>query len=145
MTTTGRATAMFLTLALLPVLAGCFEHTTTVGAGAPHAPAVYDHWEHFWLGGLIGHTRVDVARTCPSGDATIESEQTFLNGLVSALTGGIYTPVSLRIRCADGRRTDLGLTSEEVERIVRDERFLDWVAAELPERAEEVARAQLQQ
>ena len=129
--------------ALLPlVLAGCFEHTFTVGAGAPTAPVVYDHWEHFWLDGLIGHTEMDIREMCPSGHATIEGNQTFLNGFVTALTVGIYSPTTIKIRCETGRRADFELSGEDVQSIVLDERFLDAVEATVPERLEEVRAAQ---
>ena len=127
--------------ALLP-LAACYEHTIAVGGGAPHAPVVYDHWQNFWLGGLIGHTKVDVEDVCPSGRATIEARQTFLNGLVTALTSGIYSPTTLKVRCAGGRRAELDLDGADVAAIVAEPQFLLWVGAELPERFDEVAAAQ---
>ncbi|GMV07906.1 MAG: hypothetical protein AMXMBFR53_41810 [Gemmatimonadota bacterium] len=132
---------VLLTVAGILATAGCYEHTIAVGGGAPQAPVVYDHWENFWLGGLVGHVRVDVERMCPSGRATIEAKQTFLNGLVSALTSGIYTPTTLKVRCDNGRRASLELSPGDVATIVADEGFTAWVAAELPERSAEVAEA----
>ena len=123
-------------------LTACFEHTVEVGAGAPDGRLVYDHWEHFWIGGLIGETRVDIEEMCPSGDATIEAYQSFLNGLVAGLTGGIYTPTTLKVRCRDGRRVDLELEEDDIQRIVLDERFLEAVRAEMPGRLDEVMAAQ---
>ncbi|MDP2957247.1 MAG: Bor family protein [Longimicrobiales bacterium] len=140
--TMNRSGAAVVSLAALLFAAGCFRHTIDVGGGAPAGPVVYDRWEHFWLGGLVGHTRVDVERICPSGQATIEARQSFLNGLVSGLTSGIYTPMTLKVRCRDGRRAALELSSEDVARIVADEEFAAWVAAELPERLAEVTEAQ---
>ena len=131
-----------MSAALLLVLTGCYEHTFTVGAGAPRGPVVYDHWENFWLGGLIGHQRYDIHEICPSGNATIEGYQSFLNGFVTGLTAGIYTPTTVKIRCQTGRRSDIELSSEDVQRIVLDERFLEAVEAAMPERLEEVRAAQ---
>lgn len=131
-----------LAVALLLGTGACYEHTVTVRGGAPHGPVVYDHWENHWLAGLIGHTRVDVEELCPSGRATIVAKQTFLNGLVAALTSGIYTPTTLRVRCAGGRRADVNLDEEDVAGIVTDPEFVEWVGAEMPERREEVATAQ---
>ena len=138
---TGTGMMVAALLAMLP-LAGCYEHTVTVGGGAPHGPVVYDHWENFWLAGLIGHKKVDVEALCGSRPATIEAKQTFLNGLVGALTSGIYTPTTVKVRCADGRSSRLDLDEEDVARIVADPGFVLWVSAELPERAAEVAEAQ---
>ena len=80
-------------LLLFVPLAGCFQHTYTVGAGAPTEPVAYSQWRHHWIAGLIspGH-EMDVQEVCPSGNATIHQEQTFLNGLVAVLTTGIYVP-----------------------------------------------------
>ena len=58
--TLGRGT-MLVCVALMLPLGACYEHTFTVGAGAPYAPVVEDDWQNFWLGGLIGHYRLDVA------------------------------------------------------------------------------------
>ena len=128
-------------VALLP-LAACYEHTIEVGGGAsPRAPLVYDHWQNYWLGGLIGHTKVDLEKVCPSGRATIEVRQTFLNGLVSGLTSGIYTPTTMKVRCQDGRRADVELDEADVAAIVAEPDFLLWVGAEMPERLEEVTSA----
>jgi hypothetical protein len=123
-----------LGLALLLTSTACYEHTIEVGAGAPYAPVVYDHWENFWIGGLIGHVEIAVEEMCPSGDATIEARQTFLNGLVSALTGGIYTPTTLKVRCRRGGRADIELSADDIKLIVADERFLEWVREEIPDR-----------
>lgn len=139
--TMGRRWVRAPLLVLLLPLAACFEHTVSTGVGAPNAPVVRDTWEHFWLGGLIGHTRIDIEDVCPSGDATIEARQGFLNGLVAGLTGGIYTPTTLKVRCRDGRRSEFDLSAQEAERIATDERFLEWVAVDLPERYAEVRDA----
>ena len=137
-----RSGAAVVSLTALLFATGCFRHTIDVGGGAPRSPVIYDRWEHFWLAGLVGHTRVDLERMCPSGQATVEARQSFLNGLVAGLTSGIYTPMTLRVRCRDGRRSALQLSSEDVARIVADEEFAAWVAAELPERLPEVTQAQ---
>jgi len=129
-------------IALLLAVGACYEHTVTVGGGAPRGPVVYEEWQNFWLKGLIGHTRLDIERLCPSGRATIVAEQTFLNGLVTGLTAGIYTPTKLTVRCADGRRADVDLTEEDIGRIVADPGFREWVARTMPERLDEVVAAQ---
>ena len=129
-------------VALLP-LAACYEHTISVGGGAPQAPLVFDHWQNFWLGGLIGHTKVDLEEVCPSGRATIEARQTFLNGLVTALTSGIYSPTTVKVRCQRGRRADLELDEADVAAMVAQPEFLLWVGVDMPELSDEVAAAQV--
>lgn len=120
---------------------GCFRHRVDVGGGARHGPVVYDHWENFWLAGLIGHVRVDVERLCPSGQATIEARQSFLNALVAGVTSGLYTPTTVRVRCRDGRRAALELSAADVRAVVRDDSFRALLAEEMPERLADVEAA----
>jgi len=131
---------MALTLAL--VLGACYEHTYTTGTGAPNGAVVYDEWRHHWLGGLISPKQeLELRDVCPSGNATIHQEVTFLNGLIAGLTVGIYEPSTVEVRCADGRRSDLEFSSEDVEGMVLDPAFLEWVEATLPDRLEDVRSA----
>lgn len=125
--------AVSLSLTSLSVL-GCYRHTLTVGAGAPNGKLAYNHWENFWIIGIVGHTKVNVLDVCPSGNATIEAKQTFLNGLVSALTTGIYTPTTLRLRCNDGRTASVPLSRDEVRSIVGDRELAEWLVANVGER-----------
>ena len=135
-------TATIGAMCLLLAAAGCYEHTYTVGAGAPNAPVAYDKWHQHWIGGLISPDQeVRVREVCASGDATIHQELTFLNGLVSALTGGIFTPMTVKVRCRNGRRTSVDLSADDVARIVADPGFLDRVNTLLPDRLSEVQQA----
>ena len=130
--------------ALVVVLAGCYEHTYVVGAGAPRGRVVYDEWHDHWLGGLIDPGKeLELRRLCPSGNATIHEEVTFLNGLVGALTGEIYAPTTVTVRCRRGRRAQMELSAEEVRQIVTSPEFLEWVAAVAPMLLEDAAEAQL--
>ena len=124
-------------LGLMIITTGCFEHTYTVGQGAPAGPVVYEEWNNSWLGGLIGEKNLDVTELCPSGNAPIHDEQTFLNGLVGALTGGIYTPTTVTIRCDSGRLAEVGLSESEVIAIVRSPAFLERVQMVMPGRLQE--------
>lgn len=119
------------------ILTGCLEHTYHVGRGAPRGPVVYEEWHHHWLGGLIGERTLDIREICPSGNATIHDEQSFLNGLVSALTSGIYMPTTVKIRCAGARRRgdieELQLDEGTVMSILEAPVFLDRVNELLPD------------
>jgi hypothetical protein len=104
---------------------------------------MHDEWRHHWLWGLISPDKELALRdVCASGDATIETEMTFLNGLVSALTSGIYSPTTVKVRCV-GATATLELDDADVARIVADPRFLSWVAEEAPDRLAEARVAQL--
>ena len=129
-------------LVVLLTSVACYEHTYTVGAGAPSGPVVYDVWRHHWLGGLIDPDQeVEINEMCPSGDATVHEEWTFLNGLVTALTGAIYSPTTVTVRCRRGGRAELRLSSEDVKRIASSDAFLERVGVALPNRADDVREA----
>ncbi len=129
---------MLAALGLVIVVSGCFEHTYTVGAGAPAGPVVYGEWQNHWLGGLIGERTQEVSEVCPSGNATIHDEQTFLNGLVAVLTSGIYTPTKVTIRCSTGQSAQLQLSRKEIVSIVTAPAFRDRLETVLPGRLREV-------
>jgi hypothetical protein len=137
-----RLVALVVILPLLVVAAGCFTHTVRIGGGASDEPVAYDQWEHFWILGLVGHKEVDVQQICPGGRATLVARQSFLNGLVSVLTSGIYTPTQLTIRCPGVQAATIELEADDVQRIVADPRFQEWVATDLPQKAAAVATAQ---
>ena len=139
-----KAIAPTLLLALCLPLAGCFQHTFTVGAGAPDGELVYKAWHHHWVFGLIQpeyQEDVLVSELCPSGNATILKETTFLNGLIDVLIGIIYSPTTVTITCDDGTQESIELDAEEVAEIVNDPLFLEIVAKQAPERVAEVQAA----
>ena len=90
----------WLSLALCVGLStGCFHQVVQTGS-APGTAKV-EHWfVSTWLWGLVPAKEIDVRRECPAGVATIMSETSFVNGLISVLTVGIYTPQHVRVTCA---------------------------------------------
>ena len=129
---------MMVAMGLIVVVTGCFEHTYTLGAGAPASPVVYGEWQSHWLGGLIGHRTHELGELCPSGNATIHDEQTFLNGLVFVLTSGIYAPTTVTIRCSTGQSAQLQLSRKEIASIVTAPAFRERLETVLPGRLREV-------
>ena len=128
---------------MLP-LAGCFQHTFTVGTGAPEGELVYKAWHHHWLFGLIRpeyQEDVLVTKLCPSGNATIHKETTFLNGLIDVLIGIIYSPSTVTITCDDGSQESIELSSDEVTEIVNDPLFMEVVEKMAPQRLAQVQAA----
>jgi Bor protein len=90
-----------LALSLL-VLSGCY--TTTLTRGASTAPAQFEYdekWHHGFVAGIAEVSGpYNLARICPRGWAEIKTETSFLNGLVEAVTSGIYAPQTITVRCA---------------------------------------------
>jgi hypothetical protein len=71
----------FLVLALL--LAGCYHQV--VRTGAPPGNVVIERpWTATYLFGLVPATAINTAAQCPNGVAVVETQQTFVNGLVGA-------------------------------------------------------------
>jgi len=73
----------------------------------------------------------------PSGNATIHDEYSFLNGLVGALTAGIYTPSTVKVRCRTGASGDFDLSGDQVSEILTSPGFLQRVERFMPARLEE--------
>lgn len=85
----------------LSLTTACYHQVVQTGA-TPGARVVEHPWTATYLFGLVPAAEISTVAECPSGVAVIETQQTFLNGLVGALTLGIYTPQTVRITCAAG-------------------------------------------
>ncbi len=87
--------------ALVMGLSGCYH--VTVITGAPAATSTIDkQWQNSFVLGLVPPPELDSKATCGQGVAKVETERSFLNGLVGALTWNIYTPMHATITCASG-------------------------------------------
>ncbi len=86
--------------ALLLTASGCFHlHYVT---GEPPAPApTSEKWHNGFVWGLVEGDASDVGAACSSGRyARVDSTETFVNGLVHAITFSIYTPETVTITCS---------------------------------------------
>ncbi len=90
-----------LLLALVVTATGCFH--TRVETGLTPGSQVYENsFAPSFVYGLVPPPPVDGAAECPSGVAIVESEISFLNGLVAALTFSLFTPMTIKVTCAAG-------------------------------------------
>lgn len=87
-----------LALALSLTLSGCFHATVTTGTPAPQAAPESRTFASSWLWGLVPPATINP--TCPRGLARVETQVSVPNRLVSWLTAGIYTPMSIVVTCA---------------------------------------------
>jgi hypothetical protein len=94
-------TTRFCVAALAFLLAGCYHATVETGR-TPSTVTVEDQWADSWVYGLVPPSTINVAQGCPSGVARVETQLSFLNQLVGILTLGIYTPMWVRVTCAQG-------------------------------------------
>ncbi len=87
--------------ALAVLSAGCYH--VTVVTGAPAAQQTIDkQWQNSFVIGLVPPAELAAKPTCAQGVAKVETERSFLNGLVGAITYNIYTPIHVTVTCASG-------------------------------------------
>jgi hypothetical protein len=89
-------------LLVLLSIAGC--STVTIkpeGSNKLSSQPTYEESKSFYFFGLSGEHRIDVAKVC--GDkkvAQMQTQQTFVDGLLGVVTLGIYAPHSVKIWCS---------------------------------------------
>lgn len=93
----------FATVCLLA--AGCYTTRIVSGVPAQHvAPMAQEAWHHSVIAGLAEVSPpIDLEGLCPRGSwAEVKEELTFVNGLVGAATGSVYTPRTYTVTCGGG-------------------------------------------
>ncbi len=93
-------------LVLFAAVGACF-HTTIDTGLEPSQRTIHEPWANSWIVGLVPPSTIETAEKCPSGVSKVETQQSFLNGLVGILTLGIYTPMEIKVTCAAGGGDDL--------------------------------------
>lgn len=86
----------------LGALCGC--HATfrdpSVPAGKRHSK-----WSKFYLGGLVGHERIDIRDYCPSGRVhEVETAEDASTLVLTVVTVGIYAPRRVYITCGPEKK-----------------------------------------
>ena len=94
--------------ALLLLSAGCY-HASIESGMKPGNNKIEEEWASGWAWGLVGPQPIEAQSKCTSGLSKVETEHSFLNGMVGAVTLGIYTPMHLTVTCAAGPTADLPL------------------------------------
>lgn len=96
---------IFTPIALMAVLlSGCYHAKITTGLPAS-AETIDIPWAHSFIAGLVPPNTVDATSKCTNGVAMVETQMSFMNGLASALTSGLYTPLHITVTCASASRT----------------------------------------
>ena len=88
-------------LTMMFVLSSCFHAKVTTGE-RPSSTVIDKPWAHGFIFGLVPPDEVAVASQCPNGVAIVETQISFLNGLVSMITFNLYTPMQITVTCAAG-------------------------------------------
>lgn len=83
---------MAVAFAASMLLTSCYSYTSVVGKGA-QGNTKKTEWNHYVIGGLAP-VGVSDSKQMAGGaeDYTVHTRQSFVNGLISGLTLGIYTP-----------------------------------------------------
>jgi hypothetical protein len=84
-------------VSVVPLMA-CYHMTIETGL-APTATTISKPWANSFIYGLVPPETVETQAKCLNGVAKVETQQSFLNGLVSGLTLGIYTPWTITVTC----------------------------------------------
>ena len=87
--------------ALLLLSAGCY-HASIESGMKPGNDKIEKEWASGWAWGIVGPDPIEAQSKCASGVSKVETEHSFLNGLVQFVTLGIYTPMHLTVTCAGG-------------------------------------------
>ena len=93
---------MFSRLAKLTpflLVVACYHATVETGL-TPSAEVIDKSFASSWIYGLVPPSTVSTASQCHSGVARVETQLSFVNGLVGLLTLGIYTPMAIKVTCA---------------------------------------------
>jgi hypothetical protein len=81
------------------ILGGCYHATIDTGL-QPSGQKIEKKWAHGFVYGLVPPETIETASRCPNGVAKVETRLSFLNQLASALTWGLYTPMTIEVNCA---------------------------------------------
>ena len=89
---------MIAVISLLSILlTSCYSYTTVVGSGAQSNQQT-EKWNHYFIYGLApGDVSIPKDLAGGSVNYTVNTKQTFVNGLLAGITFGIYTPTTTTI------------------------------------------------
>ena len=99
-------TILFALAFCMMALSGCY--TATIETNLPPSNmTIQQNWATGWIFGLVPPKTVEIAAQCPHGAAKIMTQLSFANQLISVLTLGIYTPMTIHVTCAEASETSL--------------------------------------
>lgn len=81
-------------------LAACSTQTFNMGRTGSSMPKT-DNMQSFFVYGIGQEQTINAAEVCGGASkvAKVQTQMTFLNGLLGAITFGIYTPRQARVFC----------------------------------------------
>ncbi len=86
-----------LIIGLSITLTSCYTYTSVVGKGAQGSKTVSEK-NHYLIDGLVALGTSDSKKMAGgANDYTVTVSHTFIDGLIAAITGGIYTPTTTTV------------------------------------------------
>ena len=87
-------------LVVASLITGCSAQTFSINGANGEIPTSQTS-QHFFIAGIGQEKITNAAQVCGGVDKIIkvESQQTFLNGLLGLITFGIYTPRDAKVYC----------------------------------------------
>jgi hypothetical protein len=91
---------LFLALSVASLISSCATQTFHVRGGAT-SMADKDTMQAFFVNGIGQEQEINAAQICGGADkiAKVQVQQTFLDGLLTGITFGLYTPRDARVFC----------------------------------------------
>ncbi len=89
---------IFLAIGIAIIMTSCYTYTFNVGDGAQTGVTITEK-NHYVLYGLAALSTSDPQQMAGgSQNYTVIIEHTLIDGLLNALTGGLYTPTTTTVR-----------------------------------------------
>ena len=100
----GSRQKLFGAMAMAVLMAGCATVTLTQqGKRKLSSHPNYQKQQTFFLWGLVGEQYIDVRNVCGAAGVTqLQTQNTFVDGVLQFLTLGIYAPRTAKIWCNRG-------------------------------------------
>ncbi len=86
---------MFFFTLVVFTLSSCYVHTTVVGDGVQEGIDVKAKQHNFLFGLVSGETPDTYEMAKGAKNYVVTTKHTFVDGLINALTSGIYTPTTV--------------------------------------------------
>lgn len=117
---------LFLVLAVSCTLLGCY-HATVVTGLKPSSDTIEESFAASWIYGLVPPNTIATEAKCPNGVAKVETQLSFVNQLVGFITLGIYTPMEIKVTCAEKSTSSLPYNGPDVtlREGATDKEFMD--------------------
>ncbi|MDP4299613.1 Bor family protein [Leptothrix discophora] len=90
-----------ITIIAASLLAGCATQSFVISGNTDEGPTEQTS-QAFFVSGIGQSRMLDAAAICggPAKVLKVETQETFLNGLLGVITMGIYTPRNAKVYCS---------------------------------------------